>query len=249
MLIPALDLINGNVVRLQQGDFKRRTTYASSPWDILSAYENSGAAWLHVVDLDGARNPQQRQFKLLQQLTQATQMQLQVGGGIRTTADIERLFSAGVQRVVVGSVAVIQPQLVQHWLQQYGGDALVIAIDVQLDSQGIPRAATHGWHHTSARTLNEVVELLLPAGLRHMLCTDIQRDGMLTGPNVGLYQSLKQQYPQLQLQASGGVSQLSDLAALRAIQCDSVILGKALLNGTFTLKEALACWPNVSSPA
>ncbi len=248
MLIPALDLINGEVVRLQQGDFARQTTFASDPLPIVADYQAAGAQWLHLVDLDGARDPAQRQLQLLQRITAATSMSVQVGGGIRTQADLEQLFACGVQRVVLGSVAVKQPALVQHWFSHYGSDAIVLALDVNIDAEGQAWVATHGWQQSSELTLEQMIEQYLPVGLRHVLCTDISRDGMLTGTNVELYQRLKQAYPSLVIQASGGIADLTDLEQLQANQCDAAILGKALLTGRFTLKEALACWPNASSP-
>lgn len=244
MLIPALDLINGEVVRLQQGDFARQTTFASHPLPIVADYQNAGAQWLHLVDLDGARDPAKRQLALLQTITSATTMNVQVGGGIRSQSDLEGLFNAGVQRVVIGSVAVRDQRLVQQWFETYGPDAIVLALDVNIDDSGIAYVATHGWQETSDLTLNQLIETYLPYGLRHVLCTDISRDGMLSGSNIGLYQQLKTAYPQLQVQASGGIAGLNDLEQLQAIGCDAAILGKALLTGKFTLEEALACWPN-----
>lgn len=244
MLIPALDLINGEVVRLQQGDFARQTTFASNPLPIVADYQQAGAQWLHLVDLDGARDPAKRQLKLLNDITSATTMNVQVGGGIRSQADLEGLFNAGVQRVVVGSVAVREPRLVQQWLETYGPDAIVLALDVNIDANGVAYVATHGWQETSELTLNQVIDAYLPYGLRHVLCTDISRDGMLSGCNIALYRQLKTDYPQIQVQASGGVAGLTDLELLQAIGCDATILGKALLIGQFTLEEALECWPN-----
>lgn len=244
MLIPALDLINGEVVRLQQGDFARQTTFASSPLPLVANYQAAGAQWLHLVDLDGARDPAKRQLALLKAITSATSMQVQVGGGIRSTQDLEDLFDAGVQRVVIGSVAVREPRLVQQWFEQYGPDAIVLALDVNIDAAGVAYVATHGWQETSELTLNQLIDEFLPSGLRHVLCTDISRDGMLSGSNIALYKQLKTDYPQVQIQASGGIAGLKDLELLQTIGCDSAILGKALLTGKFTLEEALTCWPN-----
>ncbi|WP_417663867.1 1-(5-phosphoribosyl)-5-[(5-phosphoribosylamino)methylideneamino]imidazole-4-carboxamide isomerase [Pseudidiomarina donghaiensis] len=244
MLIPALDLINGEVVRLQQGDFARQTTFASNPLPIVADYQQAGAQWLHLVDLDGARDPAKRQLALLKDITSATTMNVQVGGGIRSQADLEGLFNAGVQRVVVGSVAVREPRLVQQWLETYGPDAIVLALDVNIDDNGVAYVATHGWQETSELTLNQLIDAYLPYGLRHVLCTDISRDGMLSGCNIDLYRQLKTDYPHVQVQASGGVAGLNDLELLQAIGCDAAILGKALLSGQFTLEEALVCWPN-----
>ena len=244
MLIPALDLINGEVVRLQQGDFARQTTFASDPMPIAQAYAAAGAVWLHVVDLDGARDPAKRQVATIERLARELPMHVQVGGGIRQRSDIEALFAAGVQRVVIGSLAVKQPELVSAWLQEFGSDAIVLSLDVSIAADGKAYVATHGWQETSELTLEQAIERFLPYGLRHVLCTDIATDGMLSGYTTDLYARLKQQYPQLVIQASGGAAQLEDLRALQGIGCDSAILGKALLTGKFTLEEAFACWPN-----
>ncbi len=244
MLIPALDLIAGQVVRLQQGDFNRQTTYANSPLPIVAEYQAAGSEWLHLVDLDGARDPQQRQLNLIKQITAATTMKVQVGGGIRNRTDIEQLLAQGVARVVIGSTAVQQPQLVQQWLQDFGPEAIVLALDVNIDSTGEAFIATNGWQQASDVTLKEMLEAYLPYGLRHVLCTDISRDGMLSGSNINLYRQLKQQFPSIVLQASGGIATLDDLFNLQAINCDAAILGKSLLKGEFTLTEAFTCWPN-----
>lgn len=244
MLIPALDLINGAVVRLKQGDFAQQTTFHDDPLPVAKAYADAGAKWLHIVDLDGARDTAKRQLQLIQQLANATSMQCQVGGGIRTRDDVQNLLNAGVARVVIGSTAVKQPQLVQQWLRDFGPEAIVIAIDVNIDTEGRPFVAIDGWRETSELTLTEVLEPLLEAGCRHVLCTDISRDGMLSGCNVALYKQLKEDYPQVAWQASGGVAGLDDLHQLQFVNCDAAILGKALLTGKFTLEEALACWPN-----
>lgn len=244
MLIPALDLINGEVVRLQQGDFARQTTFASDPMPIAQDYAAAGAQWLHVVDLDGARDPAKRQVTTIERLARELPLQVQVGGGIRQRSDIEALFAAGVQRVVIGSLAVKQPELVSAWLEEFGSDAIVLSLDVSIAANDNAYVATHGWQETSELTLEQAIERFLPFGLRHVLCTDIAKDGMLNGYNTDLYAGLKQQYPQLVIQASGGAAQLDDLRALQAIGCDSAILGKALLTGKFTLEEAFACWPN-----
>ncbi|RUO59519.1 1-(5-phosphoribosyl)-5-[(5-phosphoribosylamino)methylideneamino]imidazole-4-carboxamide isomerase [Pseudidiomarina insulisalsae] len=242
MLIPALDLINGEVVRLQQGDFARQTTFASDPLPIAEAYAAAGATWLHVVDLDGARDPQQRQIATLQRLAAKLPMKLQVGGGIRQRSDLEQLFDSGIQRVVIGSLAVKEPDLVAAWLEDFGSEAIVLSLDVSIAADGNAYVATHGWQETSELTLQQAIERFLPHGLRHVLCTDIAKDGMLGGYNLELYQRLKRDYPQLVIQASGGAAKLDDLRQLRAFGCDSAILGKALLTGKFTLEEAFACW-------
>ena len=244
MLIPAIDLIDGQVVRLRQGDFNRQTTFASSPLALAQDYQQQGAEWLHLVDLDGARNPAQRQLPLITEIAQTVGLRCQAGGGVRSRTDLEQLLQSGIERVVVGSVAVQQPQLVSAWLRQFGGERIVVAIDVNIAGDGVAYAATNGWQAASQQPIEAVLAPLLSSGCQHVLCTDISRDGMLNGSNVALYRRLKQHYPQLQWQASGGVASVDDLRQLKQQGCDSVILGRALLDGRFTLKEALACWQN-----
>ncbi|HLV47474.1 MAG TPA: 1-(5-phosphoribosyl)-5-[(5-phosphoribosylamino)methylideneamino]imidazole-4-carboxamide isomerase [Aliidiomarina sp.] len=242
MLIPALDLINGQVVRLINGDFNQQTTYHTDPIAIAIEYRNAGAEYLHLVDLDGARDPGKRQFELIGNITRATGLPIQVGGGIRSTADIEQLLAVGVQRVVIGSLAVTQPELVRQWFERFGAEAIVLALDVNINDKGERLLATHGWQQASSMSLETCLQGFLEVGCRHVLCTDISRDGTLTGSHVELYADLKQQFPMVQWQASGGVASLTELTALKAVQCDSVILGKALLTEQFTLTEALQCW-------
>ncbi|CUS48579.1 MAG: phosphoribosylformimino-5-aminoimidazole carboxamide ribotide isomerase HisA [Idiomarinaceae bacterium HL-53] len=244
MLIPALDLIKGEVVRLHQGNFAEQTTYHSDAVAVALQYRDAGAEYIHLVDLDGAKDPRERQVSLLQEITQKTGLPVQTGGGIRTEEDVERLLAAGVKRVVIGSLAVTEPDTVTQWLRKFGGETIVLALDINIDASGNKWLATHGWQQQSTVTLEDCVQNYLPAGLQHVLCTDISRDGTLAGSNVALYTELKKAYPSITWQASGGVATLADLEALKIANCDSVILGKALLTGQFTLAEALACWQN-----
>lgn len=248
MLIPALDLIAGQVVRLVHGDFNQQTTYHSDPIAIATEYRNAGADYLHIVDLDGARDPAQRQTELISQMARETGLPIQVGGGIRTYQDIEQLLAAGVKRVVIGSLAVTQPELVRQWFARFGPEAIVLALDVNINAKGERLLATHGWQQESTVTLERCLAEFIDVGCRHVLCTDISRDGTLSGSHVALYADLKQRYPAVRWQASGGVANLNDLSALKSVHCDSVILGKALLTNQFTLTEALQCWNNASSP-
>lgn len=244
MLIPALDLINGEVVRLQQGDFAQQTTYNSDPVAVACAYQAAGAEFLHIVDLDGARDPANRQLALIHRMQQESGLRTQTGGGIRSREDIASLLDAGVERVVVGSSAVKDPALAASWLNEFGSDAIVLALDLNIDAEGQRWLATHGWQEQSDLRIEDLLAQLIPAGCKHVLCTDISRDGMLSGPNVELYRDLKKDFPQIVWQASGGVAKLTDLEELQAVNCDSVILGKSLLTGQFTLEEATQCWQN-----
>lgn len=244
MIIPALDLIDGNVVRLHQGDYGQQRDYGNDPLLRLQDYQQQGAQVLHLVDLTGAKDPAARQIPLLRKLLAGVSVPVQVGGGIRNEQDVAALLEAGATRVVIGSTAVKQPEMVQGWFERYGADAMVLALDVRIDAAGRKNVAISGWQEDSEATLEQVVEQYLPFGLKHVLCTDISRDGTLKGSNVGLYQEVCQRYPQIAFQASGGIGNLDDIAQLRGSGVEGVIVGRALLDGKFSVKEAIACWQN-----
>ncbi|MBC8951805.1 1-(5-phosphoribosyl)-5-[(5-phosphoribosylamino)methylideneamino]imidazole-4-carboxamide isomerase [Xenorhabdus sp. PB62.4] len=244
MIIPALDLIDGNVVRLHQGDYGQRRDYGNSPLLRLQQYEQDGAELLHLVDLTGAKDPAKRQIALLKELVAGVTVPVQVGGGIRSENDVRTLLEAGASRVVIGSTAITHPELVKQWFQQYGAEAIVLALDIRISADGVKQIAISGWQENSHATLEDVIEQYLPVGLKHVLCTDISRDGTLSGSNIALYQEISQQYPQIQFQASGGIGNLADISPLPASGVAGVIVGRALLEGKFTLTEAIQCWQN-----
>ncbi|MFI5338035.1 MAG: 1-(5-phosphoribosyl)-5-[(5-phosphoribosylamino)methylideneamino]imidazole-4-carboxamide isomerase [Opitutales bacterium] len=241
MIYPAIDLRGGRVVRLTEGRFDQETSYSDDPLAVARGFAAAGAQWLHVVDLDGTKDPTQRQIPLVEKLARESGLRVQTGGGIRDEAQVAALLAAGARRVVIGSLAVRSPDLVVRWLDQFGNNCLVLALDVALDAQGVPRPAVSGWQETSNTTLDDLLRFYQPHGLRHVLCTDISRDGKLTGPNAKLYEGVIRQFPDLQLQASGGVSSLDDLRTLRAAGAAGAIVGRALYENRFTLAEALAC--------
>jgi len=244
MIIPALDLIDGSVVRLHQGDYGQQRDYGSDPLPRLQDYQRQGAEVLHLVDLTGAKDPAARQIPLLQKLLAGVTVPVQVGGGIRNEQDVEALLAAGATRVVVGSTAVKDPDTVQKWFDKFGADALVLALDVRIDADGTKNVAISGWQENSNVTLEQVVEQYLPFGLKHVLCTDISRDGTLAGSNVELYREVTARYPQIAFQASGGIGNLDDIAQLRDSGVEGVIVGRALLDGKFNVTEAISCWQN-----
>ncbi|MBF7980246.1 MULTISPECIES: 1-(5-phosphoribosyl)-5-[(5-phosphoribosylamino)methylideneamino]imidazole-4-carboxamide isomerase [Rahnella] len=244
MIIPALDLIEGSVVRLHQGDYGQQRDYGNDPLPRLQDYQQQGAEVLHLVDLTGAKDPAARQIPLLKKLLAGVSVPVQVGGGIRTEQDVEALLNAGATRVVVGSTAVKDPQKVQGWFQRFGADALVLALDVRIAADGTKNVAVSGWQENSSSTLEEIVELFLPFGLKHVLCTDISRDGTLAGSNVALYREVTARFPQVAFQASGGIGSLQDIANLRDSGVKGVIVGRALLDGKFNVTEAISCWQN-----
>jgi phosphoribosylformimino-5-aminoimidazole carboxamide ribotide isomerase len=237
--IPAIDLRGGQVVRLKQGDYAQQTTYAADPRELAQRYADAGARWLHLVDLDGARSGQFDNLAVIRSIA-ADGMRVQAGGGVRDENDLQRLFDAGVQRVVLGSVAIRDPELVAGWLDKYGAERLTLALDTRRidDRWSLPSA---GWTETESRTLDELAPWYAARGARHLLCTDIDRDGMLAGFNLGLYRHLADSVPQLAVQASGGVRSLDDIRAAREAGARGVILGRALLEGRFTIEDALAC--------
>jgi phosphoribosylformimino-5-aminoimidazole carboxamide ribotide isomerase len=238
LLIPAIDIRGGQCVRLLQGRFDAETVYASDPREVLEQYLAFGASRIHVVDLDGARDGSQGNRDALVRLVAAAPAQaLQVGGGIRTRRTADDILGIGVSRVVVGSIAVSQPAEVATWLKELGPERIVLAFDVRLDTGGTPRLATHGWERQTETSLWDAVEQYLPHGLAHVLCTDVARDGALSGPNVQLYAEAVRRFPGVQWQASGGVSSVSDLHSLADTGAASVISGKALLEGRLQFKE------------
>lgn len=244
LLIPAIDLRGGRCVRLLQGRFDAETVYATDPVEILARYRTLGARLVHVVDLDGARDGSQGNREAIQRLATAdSRASIQVGGGVRSRAVADDLLSIGVARVVVGSVAVTQPDEVVAWLRELGPERIVLAFDVRLDDGGTPRLATHGWERQTGASLWDAVERYFPQGLRHVLCTDVARDGALTGPNLALYAEAVRRFPGIAWQASGGVSTAGDLHALAATGVASVISGRALLEGRLNAEELVPFLP------
>ncbi len=244
MMIPAIDLIGGQVVRLFQGDYQQKTNYTYSPKERQQAYAKAGAKVMHFVDLDGAKDSSQRQLDTLKDLVKHPEMIIQVGGGVRCEADVKQLLTLGADRVVIGSLAIKQPELVSQWLTTYGSEKIVLALDIKIDQQGNKTLPTHGWIKDSGVNLEQLLAQYQNAGIKHVLCTDISKDGTLTGTNVELYQELCQNYPEIQWQASGGIGSLEDIKALIPTGVSGVILGRSLLEGKFTLEEAIACWPS-----
>jgi phosphoribosylformimino-5-aminoimidazole carboxamide ribotide isomerase len=242
-IIPAIDLRQGQCVRLFQGDFDRQTTYEKDPVALAGSYQTTGFSNLHIVDLDGARSGQQENQEIIRSIIDSSELAVQVGGGIRSVQQLESWLDAGVARVVIGSLAIIRPRLVSEWLASYGPEKVVLALDVTLDETGEPQVATHGWTRPGNITLWQCIDTYLDVGLQHVLCTDISRDGAMTGPNIELYAQLIGKYPQIQLQASGGVRDINDLKALDRIGLPAAISGRALLDGKIDSTELTTFLP------
>jgi phosphoribosylformimino-5-aminoimidazole carboxamide ribotide isomerase len=245
-LLPAIDLQDGRCVRLLRGDFARQTAYPTAPLDVAHKFEAMGADWLHVVDLDGARQGRtdQGNHALIAQLARESTLKLQVGGGLRTRADIERVLDAGAARAVIGSAALSDPAAVREWLDDFGGERIALAFDVRLDAGGTPCIATHGWQRQSTRALWEVLAEFPGAAPVHVLCTDVARDGALSGPNVALYAQAVRGFPDIAWQASGGIRNAADLQALASCGAAAAISGKALLEDLIPVEELRPFLPN-----
>jgi phosphoribosylformimino-5-aminoimidazole carboxamide ribotide isomerase len=232
IIYPAMDLMGGRVVRLEQGRFDSAVTYSDEPARALAAFAEAGAEWAHVVDLDGARAGKPMQHELIAELARTAPLKLQVAGGFREREQLERMFDANVARVVVGSLAVKEPETVRAWLDEFGPQRITLSLDVRL-SDGLPVVSVSGWTEESDRSLWDIASLYPNA--RHLLLTDIGRDGMLQGPNFDLYERAARSLPHFRIQASGGVASLDDLARLST---DGAIVGKALWEGRISLDEA-----------
>ncbi|MDR8524125.1 1-(5-phosphoribosyl)-5-[(5-phosphoribosylamino)methylideneamino]imidazole-4-carboxamide isomerase [Shewanella fidelis] len=244
MIIPAIDLIDGQVVRLYQGDYAQQTTFSLSPLEQLKSYQAQGAKLLHIVDLTGAKDPTKRQTELIANLVSKLDTPIQVGGGIRTETQLNELLEIGVSRVVIGSLAVKEPQLVKSWFEKYGADAICLALDVNINEQGEKIVAVSGWQTGGGKSLESLVEEFKSVGLKHALVTDISRDGTLQGANNQLYQEIAECYPEILWQASGGIATLDDVNAVKQSGASGIIIGKALLINQFNVEEAISCWPN-----
>ena len=243
-LIPAIDLRGGRCVRLLQGDFAAETRYEAEPLELLARYRGYGADWLHVVDLDGAREGSGGNRSVIATLAAEAGVQLQVGGGLRDFAAVRDVLGLGAARAVVGSAALTEPDEVRRWLRHFGSGRIALAFDVRLDDAGTPCVATHGWVRQSAVPLWRAVAEFIEAGLTHVLCTDVSRDGALGGPNVNLYAEAVRRHPQVAWQASGGIRHALDLHALAACGAAAAISGKALLEQRIPIEELRPFLPN-----
>lgn len=244
IIIPALDLIDGQVVRLYQGDYAQKTLYSDNPIAQFQDYVTQGAEQLHLVDLTGAKDPSRRQTKLIGEIIAAVKCPIQVGGGIRSEQDVADLLAVGANRVVIGSTAVKNPELVKGWFRKYGADKFVLALDVNINDQGEKQIAVSGWQENSGVSLEALINDFREVGLQYVLCTDISRDGTLAGSNVDLYSEVCEAFPEVNFISSGGIGSLADVDALKGTGVGGVIIGRALLEGKFNVAEAIECWQN-----
>ena len=248
LIYPAIDLRAGACVRLMHGRFDQVTEYGLQPAAQLAAFVADGAKWVHIVDLDGAEAGRAMQHDLIGDLSASLSVNIQSGGGVRSVDDVSRLIDAGVTRVVVGSLAVTEADAVLGWLARFGPERLTLAFDVTVED-GVPVPALKGWTQRAGVDLWAALARYPVGAFKHVLLTDVGRDGALTGPNLDLLAEMRRRRPDLVLQASGGVSSLDDLAAVKAVGADGAIVGRALYEGRFTLPEALATAAAAPGPA
>ncbi|OON67626.1 1-(5-phosphoribosyl)-5-[(5-phosphoribosylamino)methylideneamino]imidazole-4-carboxamide isomerase [Hymenobacter sp. CRA2] len=231
-IIPAIDLIGGQCVRLTEGDFAQQTTYDSDPLAVAQRFEQHGLRRLHLVDLDGARAKQPVNLPVLERIARHTSLVIDFGGGLQTEQAVRSAFDAGAAQITAGSIAVREPQTVQGWLQSFGAERIIVGADFRDN-----HIAINAWAEQSERTLREFVEAYLAAGATTFVCTDVSKDGKLQGPALGSYQELRQQLPAAQLVASGGVTTIGDVEALAQAGLHGAIIGKAIYEGTISLTD------------
>ena len=231
-LIPAIDIIDGQCVRLTKGDYDQKTVYRNSPAEVAKEFEALGFKRLHVVDLDGAKSKHIVNSSVLRRITKETSLIVDFGGGIKTDEDIEKAFAAGASMVTVGSIAVTKPELFMGWLEKYGPERMILGADVRHGKISI-----NGWKEDSAEDLLPFLKKYIDAGVRNVLCTEISKDGTLAGPAIDLYKQVMDAYPELHLIASGGVSSKADIEALDAAGIPAVVFGKAIYEGRIDLRE------------
>ena len=232
ILVPAIDIINGQCVRLTKGDYDTKKVYNESPVEVAKAFEGAGLTHVHVVDLDGARAKHIVNAKVLEQIATQTSLQVDFGGGIKSETDLQTAFDCGASQVTLGSIAVSEPELVVEWLEKFGSEQLILGADAKNR-----RIATHGWEQDSGLDVIDFIKEYAQKGFKYVLCTDVAKDGMLAGPSLELYYEILEQLPELSLVASGGVTTMDDIYQCAELGCTAAIIGKAIYENKLSLKE------------
>lgn len=231
-IIPAIDIIDDKCVRLTQGDYSQKTIYNENPLEVAKEFESIGITRLHLVDLDGAKLGKVVNYKVLEKIASKTKLSIDFGGGIKTDEDIDTVFNYGANLATIGSIAVKNKKLFFSWVKKYSNDKIFLGADVKNEKLSI-----NGWAETTNVSIYDFIEDNLHHGIKNVFCTDISKDGLLQGPSIDLYKNMLAKFPQLNLTASGGVSQLSDLEGLKKIGCSGAIVGKAIYEGRITMNE------------
>ena len=231
-IIPAIDIIDGKCVRLSEGNYSSKKIYSNSPVDVAIGFQKIGIKKLHLVDLDGAKARKVINIDVLKNITTATDLEVDFGGGVQSTEDLAKVFKAGAQKVTGGSIAVRNPDLFEHWLTEFGPEKIILGADVKHG-----KVAISGWQEQSEWALNDYLLHYIEKGITQVICTDVSKDGLLQSPVVDLYERLAQSFPRLSIIASGGVSSMADLHHLRLTGVTGAIVGKAIYEQRITLKQ------------
>jgi phosphoribosylformimino-5-aminoimidazole carboxamide ribotide isomerase len=231
-IIPAIDIIDGKCVRLAQGDFKKVKMYREDPVEVAKEFEDADLEYLHLVDLDGAKQGNVVNWDVIEDIQAKTTLKVDFGGGIKKTEEVDRLLDLGINQINVGSIAVVEPTLFSEWLWKYGPENFILSSDVRDENILI-----NGWTAATEINLFDLVSRFVKDGLEFVCCTDVKTDGMLEGPNFILYRKLRSHFPNIKIIASGGISSVSDLEELQYIHVDGAIIGKAIYEGKIKLPE------------
>ena len=231
-IIPAIDIIDGKCVRLSQGDYQTKKIYSESPVEVAKEFEANGIKRLHMVDLDGARQSKITNLRTLEAVASGTALEIDFGGGVKTTEDVQSVLNAGAAMINIGSIAVKQPELVETWIQQFRAEKILLGADVKDENIMI-----HGWQQSAGLNIIDYISAYINKGINQIFCTDISKDGLLQGTSIDLYKKILIAFPQLHLIASGGVTDISDVEELLAIGCSGIIIGKAIYEGRIQLSQ------------
>ena len=231
-IIPAIDLIDGKCVRLTKGAYSTQKTYNEHPLEVAKAFEAHGIQYLHLVDLDGAKSKHIVNHRVLEEIATKTNLKIDFGGGLKSDEDLKIAFDCGAKQITGGSIAVKEPNVFEQWISKYGKNKIILGADVQGD-----RIATNGWMETSEHRLVDFISAYKSKGIEYVICTDISKDGMLSGPSFEVYQNLLKQHPEIKLIASGGISTFEELPKLADLGCEGTIIGKAIYENRISLKE------------
>jgi len=231
-IIPAIDIIDGKCVRLEKGDYLSKTEYSASPLDVAKRYADHGIQYLHLVDLDGAKSGAFKHFDILEEIAVKTDLQIDVGGGLKTDADLKRVFNAGANQITAGSIAVRKPEKVISWISEFGKDKIILGADFKND-----KIAINAWHDEAEENVDEFIAKFAKEGIAHCIATDIAVDGMLSGISIEKYQRLAEKFPDISFIVSGGVLSVEDIIATENAGCGGIIIGKAIYENKISLKE------------
>lgn len=231
-IIPAIDIIDGKCVRLSQGDYSQKKTYFENPLEVAKMFEDAGLKRLHLVDLDGAKNKKITNAKVLENIASKTSLHVDFGGGVQSEEDLKLAFDCGASQVTGGSIAVKNPEMFENWITHYGGEKIILGADARNE-----KIAVGGWEEDSGVWVYEFIESWLKKGVKYTISTDVAKDGLLQGPSFDLYKKIQDQFPDLNVIASGGVSTMKDLEDLAEMNIYGVIVGKAIYEGRVSLKE------------